>query len=147
MDLQQAFRTMNQRGPSNHGTFYFHHLFKSFKKYDYISIWLVPDFGGWSLETDPNFVQYRHFCGTVINVRTDINPNKMGIQHYLRQRRSSVDRVYLKKYSSWIDIGTIKCIKSIFLIHFSERGLNFLKARIFVNSLKFPVLCDNKFYC
>ena len=39
-------------------------------------MWLVPDFGGQSLDTDPNLGQYRHFYGTIIDVRTDINPYK-----------------------------------------------------------------------
>ena len=42
---------------------------------------LVPDFGGRSLDTDPNFGQYRHFCGTIIDVHTDRKPNKMGSQN------------------------------------------------------------------
>ena len=34
----------------------------------------IPDFGGWSLDTDPNFGQYWHFCGPFINLRTDKTP-------------------------------------------------------------------------
>ena len=37
---------------------------------------LVPDFGGKSLDTDPNFSQYWHFCGTIIDVTSDRNPYK-----------------------------------------------------------------------
>ena len=40
--------------------------------------WRVPDFGGWTLDTDPNICQYWHFCGTIINVSTFENPYKMG---------------------------------------------------------------------
>ena len=32
---------------------------------------LFPDFGGRSLETDPNSGRYWHFCGTITNVCTD----------------------------------------------------------------------------
>ena len=42
---------------------------------------VVPDFGGQSLDTDPNFGKYRHFCGTIIDVRTDRNANKRSNQH------------------------------------------------------------------
>ena len=35
---------------------------------------LVLDFGGRSLDTNPDFFQYWHFCGTIIDVRTDRNP-------------------------------------------------------------------------
>ena len=51
---------------------------------DYIlgdPIRLVPDFGGQSLDTDSNFIRYRHFCGTIIDLRTDINPNKVCTEH------------------------------------------------------------------
>ena len=46
----------------------------------------VPDFGGWYLDMAPNFSQYWQFNSTIINVRTDGNPNKMGITHHIRQR-------------------------------------------------------------
>ena len=42
---------------------------------------LVPYFGGWSLDMDPNFGRYWNFCGTIINVHTDRNPYKRGKQH------------------------------------------------------------------
>ena len=38
----------------------------------------VPYLGGQSLDTDPDFGRYWQFCGTIINVRTDINPYKRG---------------------------------------------------------------------
>ena len=57
-------------------------------------IWLVPDFGGRSLDTDPNFGQYRYFCGTIIDVCTDRNLNKMGTKHYIRQIRSDMHSFY-----------------------------------------------------
>ena len=44
-------------------------------------LWLAPDFGGRSLDTYTNCGWYRHFYGTIIHVRTDRNPNKMGSQH------------------------------------------------------------------
>ena len=31
----------------------------------------VPDFGGRSLDTDPDFGQYCHFCSLFINIRVD----------------------------------------------------------------------------
>ena len=50
-----------------------------FWNYNHASVWyywLVPDFGGRYLDTDLDFSRYRQFCGTIIYVRTDINPNK-----------------------------------------------------------------------
>ena len=38
--------------------------------------WRVPDFGGQSLDTDPDFSQYWHFYGTFIDVCTGENPYK-----------------------------------------------------------------------
>ena len=46
---------------------------------------LVPDFGGWSLDTDPNFSRYWHFCGTIINIRTDRNRYKRITMHHPRK--------------------------------------------------------------
>ena len=37
---------------------------------------LAPYFGGQSLDTDPNFGQYRYFFGTIIDARNDRNPYK-----------------------------------------------------------------------
>ena len=34
-------------------------------------LWLVSDFGGRSLDTDPGFSRYWHFCSAIIDVRTD----------------------------------------------------------------------------
>ena len=31
----------------------------------------VPDFGGQFFDTDPNFGQHWHFCGTMTEIRTD----------------------------------------------------------------------------
>ena len=57
---------------------------------------LVPDFGGSSLDTDPDFGRQRHCCGTIIDLHTEINPNKMVTKNYLRQRLNAIDRFYLK---------------------------------------------------
>ena len=43
--------------------------------------WLVSDIGGRYLETDPNFGFYRHFCGILINICNDRNPNRIGTQN------------------------------------------------------------------
>ena len=37
-------------------------------------LWLIPVFWGRYLDTDPYFVQYWHFFGTIVDVHTDINP-------------------------------------------------------------------------
>ena len=50
------------------------------------------------MDTEPNFGRYWHFCGTIIDVRTDRNTYKMGMEHYLIQRRIAVDRFYLKVF-------------------------------------------------
>ena len=90
--------------------------------------WIVPDFGGRSLDTDPNFGQYRHFCSTIINICTHINPNKTGTQNYLRQISSAVDIFYLKKSDIWSNIGTTKCIKNVCFCKLTfSRGLSFKK--------------------
>ena len=83
---------------------------------------LVPDFGGWSLDTDPNFGQYRHFCSTIMNIRTDRNPNKVGTQLYPRKRPSDVGRFYLKTSFIWRAIGTAKIIKYLFFVKTFSRG-------------------------
>ena len=36
-------------------------------------------FEGRSLDTDPSFGRYWHFCSTIINVRTDRNPYERGV--------------------------------------------------------------------
>ena len=54
----------------------------------------VPDFGGRSLDTDPNFGQYWHFYGTIIDVRTDKTPYKRGTQHQLRKICGAKDKLY-----------------------------------------------------
>ena len=38
----------------------------------------VPYFGGQSLDKDPDFRQYWHFCGTIIGICTDRKPYKRG---------------------------------------------------------------------
>ena len=53
------------------------------------SIRLVPDFGGRSLDMDPDFGQYWLFCSTIIDVTTDRHPYKRAIKHHLRQRLGS----------------------------------------------------------
>ena len=59
-----------------------------FRSAFYVACWgrvggnrLVPYFGGRSLDTDPDFAQYRHFYGAIIDVHTDRNPPKVGMQH------------------------------------------------------------------
>ena len=103
----------------------------------------VPYLGGWSLDTDPYFGQYWHFCGTIINLRTDRNPQKRGTQHHPRQRFSDMDMLYVKSSYNWRDIGTTKSIKMCFFCH-SPQGVK--KASISMNSLKITVLHDNTFY-
>ena len=49
-----------------------------------------------SVQECPDFGLYRHFCGTIIDARTDKNLNKWGMQHQLRQRCSAMDRFILK---------------------------------------------------
>ena len=67
----------------------------SYQNYERITpLWQVPDFGGRSLDTDPYFGRECHFCGTIIDVRTDINPYKMGTQHQPRKRRGVMFRLY-----------------------------------------------------
>ena len=39
----------------------------------------VPDFGGWSLDTDPDFGRDWHFCSTIINVRTLLETHIKGV--------------------------------------------------------------------
>ena len=46
---------------------------------------------------DPDLGQYRHFCGTIIYIRTDKNPNKRVMYHDLRRIHSSMDGFYIKK--------------------------------------------------
>ena len=88
---------------------------------------LVPDFGGRSLDTDPNFVRYRKFCGIIIDIHTDRNPYKRVPYQYHRQRGSGMDSFYLKKYI-WRDIGTAKCMKNVcFCKNFSHGSLNIKK--------------------
>ena len=76
--------------------------------------WTVPYFRDLSLDTDPYFDWYEHFCNTIIDVCTDRNTYKRGMQHYLIKRCSAVDNFYFKSYFSWRDMGTSKCIKNIF---------------------------------
>ena len=49
----------------------------------------VPDFRYRSLNTNSDFGQYWHFCGTIIDVTTDGNPYKRGTTNQLRQRRDA----------------------------------------------------------
>ena len=48
---------------------------------------IVPDSRGWSLDMAPNFCQYWHFCGTIINICTYGNPYKMGTPHQFKKMR------------------------------------------------------------
>ena len=113
---------------------------------DLVSLLLVSTiFGGRSLDMDPNFGQYRHFWSTIIDFSTDRNLYEREMQHYLRQRRSSMYGFYLKTYFSWRYISTAKYIKNFCFCKNKSKGFKFLKARIFINSLKSLVLRDNKF--
>ena len=79
-----------------------------------------------------------------IDIRDDLNKNRIGTQHYLRQRRSSMYMFYLKLILvEWILVRQ----KSINLFKFIlPKGLKCEKDPIFMNSLKFMVLHDNTFY-
>ena len=59
---------------------------------------LVTDFVRRPLDMDPDFGRYWNFCGTIIDLCTDSNPYKSGIQHHIIQRRCSVDKFYFKSY-------------------------------------------------
>ena len=88
--------------------------------------WLVPDFGGWSLDTYPDFGQYRHFWVTIIDLCTHRNPNKLGTHHYLRQRISDMGRFYIK-YILVEVILVPQNASNIFCNYFFPRGLNYKK--------------------
>ena len=60
----------------------------------------LPDLGGRSLDTDPDFGRYWKFCGTIINVHTNRNQYKRGTQNQLIKIRDAMDRLYLKNYYS-----------------------------------------------
>ena len=60
-------------------------------------LWLVPGFGGWSLDTDPNFGRYRHFCGTIVNVRNYKNPDKKGYAELVQTRMYCYGWVFFLK--------------------------------------------------
>ena len=78
--------------------------------------WLVPDFRGQLLGTDPNFGWYWHFCGTIINICTDRNPYKRGTYHHLRQRHGAMGGFYFKSHHLWRVLGTEKSIKIEFFV-------------------------------
>ena len=56
----------------------------------------VADFEGQILDMDPDFGQYWHFWGTVINVGTDRNPYKRFTTNQIIPIRSSSDRLSVK---------------------------------------------------
>ena len=70
----------------------------------------VPYFGGRSLDTDPDFSRYWHFCSPFIDAHTDKNPYKRGTNTFLGIILGYWDILYLKVYHSWRDIGTAKCL-------------------------------------
>ena len=53
----------------------------------------------------------------------------------------------LKSYFSLRYIGNAKSIKCVFFCKIKSKGFKYKKSRIFMKSLKFTVLHDNKFYC
>ena len=82
--------------------------------------WLVPDSGGQSLDTDPNFFLYKHLCHTIINVRNDRNAYK-GVCKTNSDKDAVLWICFIKK-KSWRDIGTAICINNVcFVKSFSER--------------------------
>ena len=48
--------------------------------FNYAHRWIVLYFGGQSLDTDPVFGRYWHFCGTLIDIRTDRNQQQDNLQ-------------------------------------------------------------------
>ena len=62
------------------------HLLRDFYRCICEFYWIVPDFGGQSLDTDPNFGRYMHFCGTIIDIGTDKNPNKFGVNNTISDK-------------------------------------------------------------
>ena len=81
----------------------------------------VSYFGGQLLDTDPIFFWHYHFCGTVINIHTDINPYKRGTENQLIQRGGAIDSFYFKSYYSWRYIGNTKTIKIRILSNIFQR--------------------------
>ena len=57
----------------------------------------VTDFGCRFLDTKPNFGQYWHFCGTIIDVTTDSNPFK-GVTHTSSDKDKVCILDYITKY-------------------------------------------------
>ena len=50
------------------------------------TMWQVPDFEGRSLDMDPDFGLYWHFCSPFIDVGTDKNPNKFGVNNTISDK-------------------------------------------------------------
>ena len=82
---------------------------------------------------------------TIIDIHTDRNPNKRCMKPYRRQRYSAMDWVCLNCFIWWYFVTT-KCTNKVFFVKTSSKGIQINKTRVFINSLKFPVLSDNKFH-
>ena len=95
-----------------------------------LQIQQVQYFGGWSLDSDPNFGWCWHFCGTIVNICTDRNPYERGTQNYIRQRRGAY-RLYLKIYIVEEILVLKNAPKLIFLLKITSMCLYVKKARIF----------------
>ena len=99
------------------------------------------------MDTDPDFVRYWHFCGTIIDIHTDRNPYK-GVPRTISDKGVVIyeyvifkNILYLKRY--WYR-KTHK--KLFFLIKKNIYVFICRKSSYFHVFLIFPVLDDNKCY-